>query len=192
MNNVTYNGNKLKRIYVNDNLADNIKYNNNTIVGYRATNTIGENCYNIISGSNYEVTNNSLIVNQVGSLEVKTKFITNGFRFYFQIPNTLAIVDFDIKINTKFSIHIGFQNELYNRTNVNGTIYDGKVPETIYSVDNTIILRFTDGTLLTFNLTHGNKENAYGYVKISTTVRDTQNSRGLTGYFRVCDQYPVE
>lgn len=190
MNNVTYNGNKLKRIYVNDKLADDIKYNNKTIVGYRQTSQVEEDCYIIDSGSNYQVTNNSLTFTDRGELELRTKFICNGLNFTFNLPasDPSSYYEFDIAINGKFSVRIEvLESRGTYTTAINGVKYSEK-PSSIYNVGNHLIVRMSGSKSFTLDMPEADSENAYGSIKV---LGGHSGEWSLYGGFNVCDQYPV-
>ena len=99
MNNITYGENKIKRIFLNDNLVDDIRYNNQVIVGYENSKNIGDvNCYSIVSGSASGLSNDNIWCEAGQYVKVKSKFTTNGFDYAIRLDSSSYYNDINVTI----------------------------------------------------------------------------------------------
>lgn len=205
MNNVTYGDKKLKRVYVNDKLADNIKYNNKQIIGYRKTSELEEIAFNASGYNINKATNSEFKITMIGTGTITTKYICKNFNYVFTtLPKSSgAIMKAVFGINGLFEIAVEYYKAPVGSpiVTVNGTSYQGE--------PNTIACSFEDKKVYFLGYdNHGNEktfqfnfpvdissvdiEKRFGYVKLTSDGEQTTEQRGVTGYFEVCDQYPIE
>lgn len=206
MNNITVNGNKVKRIYCNDKLVQNIKDNNKQVLGFVKTSELQDVAFNV-TGSNWANTNlnSSFKVLLAGTSKITTKYICKGFSYVFsELPkSTGAILDAKFGINGVFEIGVEYYDAMNKGTfavYVNGQRvgYDG-YPNSIgtdFDSGKLYILSYkNDGKEqvleYSFDKNSGDIENRFGYIELTSAGKETTERRGVDGYFMVCDQYPI-
>jgi hypothetical protein len=190
MNNVTINDNKVKRIYINNLLATDIKYNNKQILGYQSTRYEMVDCYNRLLVDRGSVSNNSIYCSQNGIINAKTKYFSNGCEFRINIVGYISSLSIRIKNKELFKINYNYVDILGDR------IYIGSNSEINFNVIRTN--RFTatiTGNIngVSFNSKTINLEDSSYYnggeIQINTGSNGNVN---INGGFIVCSQYDLQ
>lgn len=206
MNNITCNGNKVRRIYSNGVLVQDIKYANKQVLGYRRTDQLEDVAFDV-TGSNWANTNlnSSFKVLMAGTSKIQTKYICRDMRYTFtELPSSGgATLTATFGVFGVFRITIEYYKNPIGGgvVTINGVGYKG-YPNSVtcsFADKKVYVLAYGDDgkeIALQFDFPpdsiKSDIEKRYGYVELTSGGSETTERRGVTGHFEVLDQYPIK